>query len=165
MFLFSVVQFSPISFIIFPMPYRIFSSIFRGVGNFLKRFPFVSFLILLGVLFGLIMLGNALRAPDASDGEGEMPARTVRVVTEYTPKYSQVSGVVERSRAVTIRAGIAGVVERVEVSEGNQVGADRVLVVLADAYDGSAGAFVAEDVAERGVAYQNESYWKRDTLA
>ena len=147
------------------MSIRVFSSLYRGIGGFFKRFPFISFIILLAVLLGLIILGNTLRAPEVSDGDGEAPAREVRVVTGDTPKYAEVSGTVEHGRTVTVRASIAGVVERVEVAEGSQVGMNRVLVVLADAYDGSTGAFAAEDIAERAVAYQNESYWKRDSLA
>jgi multidrug efflux pump subunit AcrA (membrane-fusion protein) len=141
------------------------SSIVKRLFGVIGRFPLVSFIVLLGVLLGLIVVGNMLRAPEGVDGDGEVSARAVQVVTGDTPKYAEVSGVVESGRTVTVRASVAGIVERVTVAEGDRAGANQVLVVLADAYDGSSTAFVAEDIAERGVAYQNESYWKRDSLA
>lgn len=127
----------------------------QALGRTMKKFPLLSFIVLLGVLLGVIVLGSAMRTQEV---EQEMTAETVKNVTVYVPHAAQatVSGAVDNGNVVTLRATTSGIVSRVYVREGQSVARGAQVVTLADNYSGGSVAAVVSKSAQLNAQMQAE---------
>lgn len=124
----------------------------RAVITTQKR-PFFSFFIALGLLFGLIILGSIL----ANLNKKETPKNTV-IKEIQTYKLGEVPKIklqakVEKKGVIKIVAQSPGIVNKINVQEGDTVNAGTVLVSLASNYNGANATSVQRQLA--GAQYQN----------
>jgi multidrug efflux pump subunit AcrA (membrane-fusion protein) len=114
----------------------------------IKRKPFTAFAITLIVLLGLIIIGNV--AASLSKKE-EKPKALVRNVQTYkigdTAKVTY-QGQVENSGVVTIVAQSGGVVQQINLTEGQPVAAGQTLVSLSSNYQGGNAPALQSQLAQ-----------------
>lgn len=104
--------------------------------EFIKRKPFTAFVISLAVLLGLIILGNVVSTLGRKE---EQPKAVVKNVEVYkigdTAKVTY-QGQVENSGVISIVAQGAGVVQQINLTEGQPVAAGQTIVSLSSNYQG-----------------------------
>jgi multidrug efflux pump subunit AcrA (membrane-fusion protein) len=131
-----------------------------------QKRPFFSFFIALGLLFGLILLGSIL----SNLGKKETPRATViKEVSTY--KLGEVPTIklqakVEKKGVIKIVALTPGIVNQINVQEGQVVPAGTTLVSLASNYNGANAQGVQAQLA--GAQYRNakETYdTQKDIIA
>src|SRR5688572_4783209 len=102
-----------------------FSSVRKGthvkkIPVFIRRRPFTAFLLSLGLLLALIVLGNIFKAPVRETPEPDI-VKDVTVLTLGQTSVIKTSGQVQKQGVVQISAQSAGVVSKIHVSEGDLV--------------------------------------------
>lgn len=137
----------------------------RAIVASQKR-PFFSFFIALGLLFGIIIFGSVL----ANLNKKETPKKIlVKEVQTYklgeVPKI-KLQAKIEKKGVIKILAQTPGIVNNINVNEGDTVSAGTTLVSLASNYNGASAASVQRQLA--GAQYQNanETYdTQKDIIA
>ncbi len=135
-----------------------FKTVKQKSTTLLTRSPFGSFLGLLGLLLILIIVGNQLRQP-TSDVQNEPP--TPKLVTAYTPGQSptiELVGRVEENGVVTIVAQAPGIVNKVNVTEGETVHPGKNIVSLSSNYRGGNPATIGRQLAQKNAQFTTETY-------
>lgn len=108
---------------------------FKAVEHFIQKRPFTSFFTILALLLLLIILGNILLAPKEAEEKPPVPKKVELYKLGSAPKV-KVQAQVEKSGVVKIVALSPGVVESINVIEGDEIGKGGNLISLASNYSG-----------------------------
>ncbi len=123
----------------------------------LMRFPFVSFLLLLTLFFGLIYILNDTRKPAEEEGvaiiENVIPVEIVRFSDQ---KQTVVYGSVDHQGTMTINAAASGFVYQLPVVEGERVEMGSRIAVLSETVSGANSALINKRIADQSLASQEE---------
>ncbi|MCA9365190.1 MAG: hypothetical protein KC736_04820 [Candidatus Moranbacteria bacterium] len=131
----------------------------------IRRFPFVAFFLSLFVLFAIIYIGSVLHVPSEDVSEGVFDVvKNVDVSTVPSTPFVSVSGLVEKKGVVTIVSQVSGVVNRISVSAGSSVNRLTRLVSLSESYDGSVGASIAREEAQRRLSNTLDTFEKEMSI-
>lgn len=129
----------------------------KKISQIIARFPLITFLLMLAVMFAVIFIGNKMRTPVASETSTNQEQRSVEVYNLQDEISAPVLAEVERADTITLVATASGIVTRT-LAEGAYVFHGGEIVRLADTYGGSSQAAAAAAIAARNVEYQNEAY-------
>lgn len=110
-------------------------AIYSRSVSFIRKRPVLSFLIVLGVLFLAIALGNLL-APKKTEQPKQTVVKEVTVYKIGTAPKVTLQAKVDKSGVIKIVAQSPGVVESINVLEGERVGKGANLLNLASNYSG-----------------------------
>lgn len=130
----------------------------KKVPGFIRRKPFVSFFIVLGILFALILLGSTVfktKPLEEHKGDGIKQVETFKIGT--SPKIT-VQAQVEKTGVIKIVAQTPGIVSSINTYEGEVVQKGKSLISLANNYYGGNAASVGRQIA------QNQYNLSKDTL-
>ncbi|MBI1862917.1 HlyD family efflux transporter periplasmic adaptor subunit [Candidatus Microgenomates bacterium] len=127
-------------------------------SSFIARRPFAAFLITLGILFVLILIGNILRKPPAQPAQKAPEPKKIEAFRVGDSPRVTVQGTVEKTGVITIVAQTPGIVQNVYASEGQRVGDGQTVAWLSSNYQGSNPASVSREIAGRNAQFSNESY-------
>lgn len=120
--------------------------------SFIDRKPLISFFIILGVLFLLIVAGSFLRKPSKE----QVVEKTTKQVEIYrvgsAPKIS-VQAKIEKTGVVKIVAQSSGIVSTINVTEGQTVAQGTTLISLASNYSGGNAPSLQRQLSS--LQYQN----------
>lgn len=116
------------------------------------RYPFITFLVFLGVLVGLVVLGSYLRQPVVT---AETSLTQPVLVSTY-----KVGGVptitlqakVEKSGLIKVVAQTSGVVQKIKLTEGQTVSKGGSIMYLSTTYQGANAPAVSRKMSQ--VSYQ-----------
>lgn len=135
-------------------PYTFFANLFASR-------PILSFLVLLGILFGVILLGNTLRNPEVQENNTQKSPQNVEIFTlDATPRFT-VSGNIEDSGVITVQAQTSGIITDIRKKEGSQVTRGNTLLSISDTYLGGSSTYVSQQIQERQETFQEENFNKR----
>jgi len=115
----------------FERPKALFS---RGISS-LETYPATSFFILLVLLFGVIALGNFLRAPKTDEKAAQAEAKETYLFDTTEPRaFVTVPGKVKKESVVHIVALAPGVVSNILTSPGRSVLSGQTILTLTNDY-------------------------------
>ncbi len=131
-----------------PLKKRI-QNLWKKITTFIDKRPFGSFFILLGLLLVLIIVGNFLRKPAPV---AEQKASEPKLVETYSfgesPKMT-FAAKIEKSGVITIVAQSPGIVQKVNLTEGQKVSRGGTLVSLSTNYQGGNAASLSRQIAQK----------------
>lgn len=131
---------------------------FQYVLNQLNTRPVLSVLVLLGLLLVLVIVGNMLRKPAPAAAAPEAPATPVNIFSQNEQPMMEFTAKVEKSGVITVMAQTPGIVRKINVTEGKQVGQGTSLVSLSSNYQGSSLPGLSRQIAERNNQFSKETY-------
>lgn len=120
---------------------------------YIDRKPFTSFLITLGLLMLLIVIGSLLRRPSQVQVSGEMSPKVVQVYKIGNTPEITIQGKVEKTGVIKIIAQVHGIASYINVSEGQEVSEGDILLGMSSNYRGGNSASVSRQIAN--TQYQN----------
>jgi len=124
----------------------------------LNRFPFLSFLIFLGLLFSLVVIGNALHKTPPVPPAPEPPVIPITVFNQSEQPMLDFTARVEKAGVITVVAQSNGIVQRINVNEGKQVNQGATLVSLSTTYQGGSTPSLSRQLAQRNTQYSRDTY-------
>lgn len=124
----------------------------KFIGHAEKR-PVATFLGLLLMLLGLIMISNVMNRPKLQAEEISLPTKEVEVYTIGESPKITVQAQVEKSGVIRVVSLGAGVVQSINVEVGQEVGAGTNLISMSTNYQGGNAFSVQRQLA--GVQYKN----------
>ncbi|MEP7167231.1 MAG: biotin/lipoyl-binding protein [Candidatus Woesebacteria bacterium] len=126
-----------------------FQNRWKKVTTFIDKRPFGSFFILLGLLLVLIVVGNFLRKPAPKP---EQKASEPKLIETYSfgesPKMT-FAAKIEKSGVISIIAQVPGIVQKVNLTEGQKVSRGGTLVSLSTNYQGGNAASLGRQIAQK----------------
>ncbi len=126
---------------------------FKKVLLFIQKKPFTAFFAVLGVLFVLMIIGNLLFSPKATPQQNLSAAKQVQIYKLGSAPQVSYQGKVEKSGVIQIVAQVHGIVNSINVSEGQQVYAGTNILSLSTNYQGGNALTIAAQLAQ--TQYQN----------
>jgi cobalt-zinc-cadmium efflux system membrane fusion protein len=108
----------------------------RGI-NRIEQFPITSFVILLVLLFGTIVISHVLRTPSPLETEGTLEAKeSALFVPKSDTAFVTVPAKIKKETLTNIVALTPGVVSNILVSPGRTVTSGQTLLTLSSDYQG-----------------------------
>src|SRR5579859_215143 len=132
-----------------------FSSVFTKSKQVVDAHPFVSFLVFLGLLLGVVAVGNQLRKPPTQQ---VVQAPTPKDVEAYpvggTPRL-RMQARVEKSGVIQLVAQTSGVVQKITKQEGDHVKRGTQLFRFSTSYQGGNIASLGRQIAQHNFDFLN----------
>ncbi len=130
----------------------------KPVPRYIQRFPLISFILALVLLFGLIVLGNTVfKAKPVA----ETTATTAKPVATYNigsaPKYTT-QAQVDKTGVITIVAQTPGVIQSVNVKAGDHVAKGKNIVWISSNYQGGNAASISRQLAQKQNQITQDTY-------
>lgn len=125
---------------------------------FIQIRPFSSFLGLLAVMVALVVIGNWLRKPPAQPTAAEPEPKPVSTYTLGGNPTVSVQAKVDKSGVITVVAQTAGIVNKLNVTEGQSVYKGQRLVSLASNYQGANAASLTRQLSQRSYQHTLDTY-------
>ena len=124
----------------------------------LNRYPLVSFIGLLALLFLLILVGSLLRKPDETTTQVDTTPIPVSVFEIGGTPQITVQAQVEKAGVIQIVAQSAGVVQQLRVTEGDRVSRGTVLVNMSTNYQGGSLPGLSRQIAQKNYQFAQDNY-------
>ncbi|HVT00890.1 MAG TPA: HlyD family efflux transporter periplasmic adaptor subunit [Patescibacteria group bacterium] len=118
----------------------------------IERKPFTVFFGILGIMLLLIIIGSIIRRPKP-EAKTVLPVKSVSTYKIGTAPKIQVQAKVEKSGVIKVVALTPGVVNQINVVEGQTVTAGTTLIGIASSYSGGNTASLQRQLA--ALQYQN----------
>ncbi len=131
---------------------------FSRVEKPLRRYPMISFLVLLAILFAIIAAVNLIHAPEETSDETVDRTKTVQTFSIGQAPRIRVNGQVEKSGVITIVAPAPGVVNSVLVEPGQEIYKGKTVVSLASNYSGGSLPGLQAQIAREQWENMEETY-------
>jgi len=125
---------------------------------FIQNRPLISFGAALLVLLAVIIVGSILRKPESDVAAVEKAPTPVEVFQIGATPQVQVQAQVEKSGVITIIAQSAGVVQKLNVAEGDVVKRGTSLVNLSTNYQGATLPSVSRQIAQKSYQFSVDNY-------
>lgn len=130
----------------------------KKIFKFIDDRPFSSFLSLLAVLLILIVVGNFLRKPpQAVEVKTPEPKLVETFSFNESPKLSMIAKV-EKTGVINIVAQTPGIVQSVNVSEGEVITKGKSVVSLSTNYQGGNAASLSRQMAQKNYTMAVETF-------
>lgn len=136
---------------------------YKKTTTFIKRRPLGSFFIGLGLLFLFIIIGNVFQQKRVAQPTTP-PVKAVRVYSIGDTPKATFQAKIEKSGVVTIVAQTGGVVQSINVTEGDQVGKGQTLIVLSSNYQGGNAPAVQTQIASAQYQHVLDTFDKQKEL-
>ncbi|MBQ6436277.1 HlyD family efflux transporter periplasmic adaptor subunit [bacterium] len=121
------------------------------------------FLVALAALFGLIFYANQTRQQPEIETQESQPATTVEVITPGE-SYLALPAKVTNEGVINVLAQTSGVVQRVNVKEGQQVARGQQLVSLSSNYQGANASALQLQLAEKNWLMTHANFWDQEKV-
>jgi multidrug efflux pump subunit AcrA (membrane-fusion protein) len=115
---------------------------------YIQKKPFTSFFAVLGLFLVLMIIGNLLFSPKVKNTDEKVAAKKVNVYKLGSAPTLTYEGKVEKSGVVKIVAQMPGIVNSVNVYEGQEIGKGTTLISLATNYQGGNALSIARQIAQ-----------------
>lgn len=139
-------------------------SVVSRLVNLIRKKPLTSFVGLLGILLLVIILANLINAPQ---GQKQNDAAQVKQVAFYnigiSPKVS-LPAKIEKSGVIKIVAQTSGVVQAVNVTEGDSIPQGTPLVDISTTYQGGDAAAIQAQIAKDQYDNTTQTYGMQQDL-
>lgn len=125
---------------------------------FIQRKPFTSFFAVLGVFLILMILGNVLFSPKPQAQNNQLAPKTVQIYKIGSAPVVSFQGKVEKSGVVKIVAQVSGIVNNINVFEGQQIQNGTNILSLATNYSGGNTVSIARQIAQDQYGNVKDTY-------
>lgn len=123
-----------------------------------KRRPLLSFLILLGVLLLLIIVGSAISKLQQKPASTSTPVKSVQVYSIGTSPKISLQARVEKAGVVTVLAQSGGIVDAVLLNPGDSVTRGQAIVDLSTTPSGANSSALQAGIANKQYQLASETY-------
>lgn len=128
------------------------SSLRASFYAFITNKPWVSFFVLIGLLFAIVFIGYTLRAPQAVSEDAPLPAKKVALFSsEKDSLLLSIPAQVKKNSVLRITALVPGIVTNILVSPGQKVTPGQTLFTLTNDY-GSGATALEKSIAQNNAA-------------
>ena len=134
------------------------------VISFIERKPFTSFLAVLLIFFILMVLGNLLFSPKPEIQSTQTAPKKISIYKLGSAPQITYQGKVEKSGVAKIVAQMPGIVQSVNVSEGQQIGAGTAIVSLSSNYQGGNAPGIQAQIAQTQYNNVKDTYNQQGDL-
>jgi multidrug efflux pump subunit AcrA (membrane-fusion protein) len=133
------------------------TKIWNGFWGVLGMFPFVSFIVIMALVVGILVFGVTLRKPEFP------PTETEEVVTVATQSVGEspelvIQAKVDKAGVINIVALTPGVVKKIPVNVGQTVKDGATLVQIASNYQGGNTATVGRQIAQKNYQFLTDTF-------
>lgn len=144
---------------------RLFGRFLNKTFAFVNRRPFLSFFVLLGIFFFLIVVSNLLRqTPVAEETVKKEPKKISLYQIGEAPKI-KMQAQIEKSGVLQIAALTGGIVQRIYISEGQVVSKGMTLVGISSSYQGGNVLSVQRQIVQKQLENLQETMpWQKDLI-
>ncbi len=125
----------------------------KKIAAFIQKKPYTSFLFVLFVFLVLMVIGNLLFSPKPSTEQSTSAVKKVAIYKLGSAPTVSFQGKVEKSGVVKIIAQTSGIINSINVYEGEQVSKGQNLISLSSNYSGGNTLALAAQIAQK--QYQN----------
>ncbi len=122
------------------------------------RRPLPTFIGLLLILLGLIIISNFINKPKQTSEESSIPTKEVQVYAIGSSPQITVQAVVEKSGVIKVVSLGSGVVQRINVEVGQEVARGTTLVSMSTNYDGGNAFSIQRQLAQAQYKNALETY-------
>ncbi len=130
----------------------------KRIASVVEKFPLLSFFGLLALLVVLVVVGDILRKPASTT---EIKEATPKSVATYqvgsTPRVT-VQAKLEKTGVLTIVAQTSGVVQKLNLTEGDSVKAGQKIVSLSTTYRGANAPSLTRQLSQRNYQHIVDTY-------
>lgn len=137
---------------------------FKKLLLFIQRKPFTSFFAVLGVFFILMISGNLLFSPKPTPQQNLNASKSVQVYKLGSAPQVSYQGKVEKSGVIKIVAQMAGIVNSINVTEGQQVYQGTNILSLSTNYQGGNVLSISRQIAQTQYNNAKDSYGEQKDL-
>lgn len=130
----------------------------RYIYSFIQTHPYRSFFAILLLLFGVIFIGDFITKPQIASDQKKEEIKTVQVYRIGSIPRMNVQGVVEKDGVIKIVAQSPGIVDSINVIEGQSVKKGTNLIQLSSTYDGSNANALQARLAEKQAQLTENTY-------
>lgn len=116
--------------------------------QFVQRKPFTSLFAVLGIFLILMIVGNLLFSPKPEAISNQLAPKTVHVYKVGSAPVVSFQGKIEKSGVIKMVAQASGIVDSINVSEGQQIDAGTNVLSLSTNYSGGNSASIARQIAQ-----------------
>lgn len=136
----------------------------KFIKKLFTKYPLITFLLLLVLLFAVIFIGKKVRTPETKEDTKKEVVKTITVFDTSQKLQTPITGEVDRADTIVLRAISNGIVTRA-LKAGDKVYHGKEIVKLSETYSGTSRAEAAAALAQRNAQFQNEtSGTQRDIL-
>lgn len=122
-------------------------------AEFIQKKPFTSFFAVLAIFFLLMLIGNIFFAPKVQPLQNVEALKQVHIYKLGSAPQVQFEGIVNKSGVIQIVAQTSGIVQNINVSEGEHIGAGTNILSLSTNYSGGNTLTLARQSAQ--AQYEN----------
>ena len=134
--------------------------------TFIQKRPFVSFFITLLLLFLAIVFGNILSTPSKQKGTKEIQAKKVHTYRIGSAPKVTLQAKIEKSGVINIYAQTGGIVQKVQVTEGNTVEKGTWILSLSSNYQGDDATSISRQISQQQYQFNKDTYQtQKDIIA
>lgn len=137
----------------------------KRVSKVLENNPLTLFFTILGLLLLIILLGNALRAPETQENTADQTAKTVRVVQNDETPFVMTLAQADTQTVITVSAQTSGFVSSIHKIEGSPVSQGQTILTLTDTASGDSLARIDQQIAESTQKNTREATNRQITIA
>jgi multidrug efflux pump subunit AcrA (membrane-fusion protein) len=160
LYLFDIIQCFDFKDEFMNVPQRIsslFNRIFRAFTRFIDTHPFVAFLGLIGVLIGLVVVGNTMRKVPPQVVSDEPIIKQIEAYHIGEAPKLKLQAVIDKSGIINIVAQSPGVVQKITVKEGTHVKRGSRIVNLSTNYQGGNTASLGRQISQKNFVFLKEN--------
>ncbi|HSA83795.1 MAG TPA: biotin/lipoyl-binding protein, partial [Patescibacteria group bacterium] len=136
---------------------------YKKTTVFIKKRPLGSFFIVLGLLFFVLIIGNIFHRQEEALAP-ESVTKEVKVFSIGNAPKASFQAKIEKQGVVKIVAQTGGIIQSVNVTEGQYVGQGQTLVVLSSNYQGGNAPAVQRQIAQANYQHLLDTYDQQKEL-
>lgn len=130
----------------------------KKTGRFIDTRPVTSFFVALVVILALIITGSILRRPDTSNTEETRRPISVETFSIGTAPKIRTQAEIEKSGVIKVVAQTGGVIQQVQVEEGQTVSRGTNIAWISTNYQGGTASTVTRQKAQESVTFTEETF-------
>ncbi len=136
----------------------------RRPVRFVRRYPFRAFFITLGLLFGVIIIGNIVSNAGNKQAATTPQIKQVQVYQIGTLPKVTFQAKIEKSGVIQINTQTSGIVQTIDVQEGQQVSRGDTLLNLSSNYQGGNAPAIQSQIVEKQNKITQSTYQEQKNL-
>ncbi|MEN9327940.1 MAG: hypothetical protein RI947_748 [Candidatus Parcubacteria bacterium] len=132
--------------------------VYKRLVTFIEHRPLVSFYSLLGLIFLLIIFSNFLNKPAATPAQTQSEPKAIRTYNIGSSPKVTLQGQTEKTNVIQITALMSGVIQEINVTEGQKVYTGTNLIWMTTNYQGGNVFSLQRELAQKQYEQTQNSY-------
>ena len=137
---------------------------YRRTVRFIHRKPYTAFFITLGILLALIIISNLLNKLGQKPVVQPTIVKSVAIYKIGSAPKVNLQGQIQKSGVVKVNALAGGIVQTINVNEGDTVSRGTQLLALSSNYQGGDASGIQAAIAAKQAQLANDTYQEQKNL-